>query len=126
MIEYTVRVYGDGDRTEWYLNDKRHRVDGPAVEWADGSKEWYLNDKRHRVDGPAVEWTSGSKYWYLDGKLHRVDGPAIEWTSGSKYWYLDGIEYSKEDYDRELGKRNNSCDNKVVEIDGKKYKLTAI
>ena len=24
-----------------------HRTDGPAIEYADGSKEWYLNGKRH-------------------------------------------------------------------------------
>ena len=61
MKEYTVKVYED--KTEWYLNDKRHREDGPAIEWVNGSKQWYLNDKRHRVDGPAYEWADGSKSW---------------------------------------------------------------
>jgi hypothetical protein len=32
-----------------------------------GSKEWFLNGKRHREDGPAVEYTDGAKYWYLNG-----------------------------------------------------------
>ena len=45
MIEYTVRVYDNGDKW-WYLNGKRHREDGPAVEWASGSKEWYLNGEQ--------------------------------------------------------------------------------
>jgi len=45
MKEYTVKVYKD--RTEWYLNGKRHREDGPAIEYADGSKSWYLNDKKY-------------------------------------------------------------------------------
>jgi hypothetical protein len=27
------------------LNGELHREDGPAAEWADGSKFWYLNDK---------------------------------------------------------------------------------
>ena len=44
MIEYTVKVWADGDK-EWYLNDKLHREDGPAREWADGTKSWYLNGK---------------------------------------------------------------------------------
>ena len=35
---------------------------------SDGSKKWYLNGKRHREDGPAVEWADGSKEWYLNGK----------------------------------------------------------
>ena len=44
MIEYTVKVYDNGDKW-WYLNGKRHREDGPAIEWADGTKFWYLNDE---------------------------------------------------------------------------------
>ena len=32
-----------------------------------GTKEWRLNDKRHRLDGPAVEWANGDKEWYLNG-----------------------------------------------------------
>ena len=41
MIEYTVKV-GSGNHY-WFLNDKLHREDGPAVEFADGIKLWYLN-----------------------------------------------------------------------------------
>ena len=66
MIEYTVRVYSNGDKY-WRLNGKRHREDGPAIECADGGKSWYLNGKRHREDGPAIEWSTGTKYWYLNG-----------------------------------------------------------
>ena len=42
MIEYTVQVFNDGTK-RWYLNGKRHREDGPAIEWIDGYKAWYLN-----------------------------------------------------------------------------------
>ena len=60
----------------WYLNDKRHRVDGPAWERADGSKQWWLNGQRHRTDGPAVEDADGSKQWWLNSefsyKLERI------------------------------------------------------
>ena len=43
MIQYTVKVYPSGTK-EWF-NEKGqlHRLDGPAVEWADGIKSWYLN-----------------------------------------------------------------------------------
>ena len=44
MIEYTVKVHDNGD-IYWYLNDKLHREDGPACEYANGTKEWYLNGK---------------------------------------------------------------------------------
>ena len=64
MIEYTVRVYNNGDK-QWYLNGKLHREDGPAIERANGDKSWYLNGKCHREDGPAVEYDNGSKHWYL-------------------------------------------------------------
>jgi hypothetical protein len=67
MITYTVTVNAAKTK-RWYLNDKLHREDGPAVECADGSKYWYLNDKRHREDGPAVEYADGTKHWYLNGE----------------------------------------------------------
>ena len=67
MIEYTVKVWANGDKS-WYLNDKLHREDGPAYEGANGDKYWYLNDKLHREDGPAYESANGSKSWYLNGK----------------------------------------------------------
>ena len=37
----------DKDGTKWYRNEQGqlHRTDGPAVEWADGSKEWWVNGK---------------------------------------------------------------------------------
>jgi hypothetical protein len=59
-----------------------------------GTKRWRINNKYHRVDGPAVEWVDGDKWWYLNGKRHRVDGPACEYAYGFKSWYLDGENYN--------------------------------
>ena len=67
MIKYIVKVHPNRSK-EWYLNGKRHREDGPAIEWDDGSKEWYLNGKRHRVNEPAIVRSDGSKSWYLYGE----------------------------------------------------------
>jgi hypothetical protein len=50
-----------------------HRADGPALEWADGSKEWYVNGKLHRADGPAVEYSDGYKAWWVNGKFVRSE-----------------------------------------------------
>ena len=58
--------------------------------YTNGDKEWWLNGKRHRVGGPALERVAGDKVWYLNGKLHREDGPAIEYANGTKSWYLNG------------------------------------
>ena len=89
MEEYIVKVYKD--RTEWYNKaNQHHRLDGPAVEYANGDKAWWLNGQLHRSDGPAVEDADGEKFWYKEGKLHRLDGPAVEWANGGKHWYKNG------------------------------------
>ncbi len=60
----------------------------------DKDKVWYLpsmgRDYYHRLDGPAVEYRDGTKYWYVDDKLHRLDGPALEFADGSESWYING------------------------------------
>ena len=95
-----------------------------TVEVSDnGGEEWYLNDKLHREDGPACEWADGSKLWYLNGKLHREDGPAVESADGSKYWHLNGKELSEAEFNAR-SKQKPSCEGKVVEVGGVKYKLT--
>ena len=85
----TCTTLPDGTKA-WYVDDKLHRTDGPAIERADGHKAWYVDDKRHRTDGPAFEGADGYKAWYSDGKRHRVGSPAIEYASGTKEWWLDG------------------------------------
>ena len=94
MIEYKVQVFDD--RTEWFLNGKYHREDGPALEYA-----------------------NGDKYWYKNGKFHREDGPACEYASGSKYWYLEGKEFTE----KEFLQRKKPCVGKKVTVDGVDYEL---
>jgi hypothetical protein len=93
--------YSDGTCSNKYNSNKvLHREDGPAIEYADGSKWWYVDGKRHRGDGPACEYADGSKEWYVDGKRHRVDGPAVEWADGSKWWYVDDKLVSEEEFEK--------------------------
>tara|TARA_S200002703_G_scaffold82972_2_gene71486 strand:- start:219 stop:596 length:378 start_codon:yes stop_codon:yes gene_type:complete len=80
------------------LNGFYHRLDGPAIEFADGYKLWYFNDKLHREDGPAVEHINGEKSWWVNGYLHRLDGPAIEHADGEKQWYLKGVRLTEEEF----------------------------
>ena len=49
-------------------------IDSYSVEYIsdDGDKEWYLNDKLHREDGPAIEHADGAKEWYVDGEQIEV------------------------------------------------------
>ena len=99
MIEYTVHVYTNGD------------------------KFWYLNDKLHREDGPAIEYANGDKSWYLNNELHRDDGPAIEYANGNKSWYLNGKSLTEEDHKKAMNPPKPSCEGKEVEIDGIVYVL---
>jgi len=55
-----------------------------------GTKRWFLNEKLHRLDGPAVEYFDGDKLWFLHDRLHRLDGPAVEYIDGDKEWWVDG------------------------------------
>ena len=73
---------------EWWKRGKRHREDGPAIEYADGKKEWWVNGQRHRIGGPAIEWANGNKLWFVNNKLHREDGPAVEYANGKKEYYI--------------------------------------
>ena len=123
-ITYTVTVYDN--KTEWKNKaGKRHREDGPAVEWNDGETEWYLNGERHRENGPAVEGADGTKFWYLNGLLHREDGPAVECPDGTKCWSLNGKEFTEKEFNKQVNK-HTSCNGKIVEIDGKRYELKEI
>jgi hypothetical protein len=75
----------------WWLNDKRHREDGPAVEYASGTKEWYLNGQRHREDGPAIECYNGTKKWFVNGKKHNENGYSYINASGFLVlWHING------------------------------------
>ena len=95
--------------------------------WDNGDKHWHLNGKFHREDGPAIEMANGNKCWYLNGKRHREDGPAIEWASGSKHWYLNDKYLSHSEWKEEVAKLNQpSCNGKVVEIEGVKYRLVKV
>ena len=65
----------------------------------------------------------GTKCWYNEqGQSHREDGPAIEWADGDKEWYINDKRLTE----AEFNARTKSCDGRVVEIDGKKYKLQAL
>jgi hypothetical protein len=98
---YTIDA--DEYRVYWYLNDKRHREDGPAVIYADGGQAWWLNDKLHRTDGPAVILADGTQEWYQNGKPHREDGPAVIYADGTQEWYLNGKELTESEWQNAVG-----------------------
>ena len=92
----------------------------------EGTIRWYKYDtsELHRVDGPAVEYVDGYKSYYLNGLLNRTDGPAIERADGTKLYYLNGQGLTKEEWEQRV--KPPTCDGKIVEIEGKKYKLVEV
>ena len=55
-------------------------------------KWWYFHGKLHRIGGPAIEYANGSKKWCVDGELHRLDGPAVEYVENEYFqdeWWIN-------------------------------------
>ena len=86
-----INNYGD---IRWYKygTEILHRLDGPAVECANGYKSWYKEGKLHRENGPAAEYTNGNKCWFKEGLYHREDGPAVEYHNGTVEFWLHGVQ----------------------------------
>ena len=98
-----------------------------TVEVTKDSTSWYKEGtfSRHMEDGPAIEYANGDKEWYKEGKRHREDGPACEFANGTKRWYLENELLSEEEFNEKMNP-SPTCEGKVVEIDGKKYKLSLV
>lgn len=93
--DFTGRCIVD-DNVNYFLNGRHHRENGPAIEYANGSKRWYIHGEPHRIDGPAMEQGDGFKSFWINGKIHRIDGPAVEHADGSKEWYLNDEKHGED------------------------------
>ena len=138
----TVKKRIDGTKIErWFFKDNLHREDGLAyIEYnKDGSikhEQYWIEGKNHKEDGPAIidYYKDGSiryEYYYIEGKRHREDGPAyIEYNKDGAIWYkeyyIEGNKVLPFESRQEFLKRSKSCAGKIVEIDGKKYKLEEV
>ena len=67
-LKYRIEVDKWGARCYYNTDGQLHRENGPAIEYADGSKSWCQNDQYHRTDGPAIEFVNGTKEWYINGE----------------------------------------------------------
>jgi len=83
-----------------------------------------INDKKNGM--AKAYYQTGellSKTPYLDGEYH---GACTSYHKSGELWYevfyLNGKEVTKKGYNDSL----NSCEGKVVEIEGKKYELREI
>ena len=76
------------------------------------------------IEYTVTVFDDGTKWWHLNDKLHREDGPAIEMANGDKAWWLNGEQVTEEEHKKRTSKA--PCQGKVVEIDGRKYKLVEL
>ncbi len=90
-------------------------------------ESYWLNGQFHNEHGPAIRiWNDSGQlicesYW-LNSQFHNEHGPAIrEWNDSGQLiresYFLNGQEVAKEQLTGE------SCSDKIVEIDGKRYQL---
>lgn len=118
MSEVEKKINADGDIYYYKKGTKiLHREDGPAIEYADGSKMWYFNGNRHREDGPAIESPKGYRMWYANDLPHREDGPALIREDGTENWYLNGEEVTEEEV---------MSDDKDYQVGGSHYAIQYI
>lgn len=97
-LKYRVEVDDVGTRRYYNSAGDLHRDEGPAVEYANGTKEWCQNGLHHRDNGPAFITARGTRKWAINGRLHRTDGPAIEWSDGGREWWVGGVKYTEQEY----------------------------
>ena len=58
MNQSECKIHSSGTKV-WYFNNRLSREDGPAVEWADGSKSWWINGEKlvleTAIDDPELQ-----------------------------------------------------------------------
>lgn len=55
-----------------------------------GCKEWRLNGRLYRLDGPALEYADGGNYWFIHDRSIRHT--SLELSIGQSIpWYYDDI-----------------------------------
>ena len=68
-------------------NDKEHKVEVDKNE----DKSWFINDKSHREDGPAVMLDDDYKYKVpVINENPRNHGPAVMLDDDYKAWFKSG------------------------------------
>ena len=92
-----------------YLTRREHDITGKPIMTIDknGNKVWRINGNGpiHREDGPAIDYADGTKEWRLNGERHREDGPAV-WFYGHKEYWLNGKEVTEEEHMRLTNKKD--------------------
>ena len=78
----------------------KYRIEvGPQT----GARRYYnAAGQLHCEDGPAIIFPNSAVVWFQNGLRHCKDGPAIIWATGDKEWWVHGVNYTEEEYHRQL------------------------
>ena len=80
----------DGNKRWFNSEGQRHRLDGPAEIYSNGTQWYYQNGNLHNENGPAVIYPSGTQHYCQNNQRHRLDGPAVIRINGEEeYWEYD-------------------------------------
>jgi antitoxin component YwqK of YwqJK toxin-antitoxin module len=140
-LKCVQEFWGNGKlkREEFFNSDgERHNAAGLAFrEWNENGQLAYemycLNGNRHNAAGPAYRQWHGNgqlayEMYYLNGEFHNAAGPAYRYwhengTLAIEEYWLNGRKLTKAAWEAAVNPA--PCDGKVVEIEGRKYKLVA-
>ena len=61
-----IEIDSKGNETHWKNGDII------MAKYYDGFQSWWLNNERHREDGPALIYSDGTKFWFYHGKEIKV------------------------------------------------------
>lgn len=75
----------------------------------------------HRLDGPAVEYTDGTKAYMIYGKRHRLDGPAVVYSDGGETFWIDGVQLTPDEFHAAITNRIDNYD--TITLKGVDYLL---
>jgi hypothetical protein len=84
MKNYNRKEVNTNDDVYYYLNDKRHRTNGPAIEYNNGDKCWYVYGDRHNDKGPATIHKTGWTFWFLNDNLQTLSNSTPTWFLNDK------------------------------------------
>lgn len=64
---------------------------------SDGDIIYLKGNIFHRLDGPAIIYANGDQRWYKNGKRHREEGPAI-CDLNHLEWFIEGTPLSEQEF----------------------------
>jgi len=100
---------------------------GNLIYWENSNEDWWKRE--YDSNGNEIYWENSNRYWWkkeYDSNRNQIyfESPSGYWwkkeydSNGNEIYYKDSRGYIEDN-------RPKGCEGKVVEIDGKKYKLVS-